>query len=105
MFGIPVNVRLMCGLQTKKRPAPINPKQYPKQVLYYDGRIYDGWQKPVERKETQMNTAEEAAVEAILKSVRDGRTSVDSALKTISRLVGENPSSRASTSNGSGCQY
>lgn len=42
--GIPVNFRQMCGLQTSRRIAPINPKQVLKQVLYYDGKMYNGWQ-------------------------------------------------------------
>jgi len=48
--GVPVNFRQMCGLQTTKRVAPRNPKQEPKQVLYYDGIIYDGWKKENEMK-------------------------------------------------------
>lgn len=42
--GVPVNFRQMCGLQTSRRTAPLNPKQYAKEVLYYDGKLYDGWQ-------------------------------------------------------------
>ena len=39
-----VSFRQMCGLQNSLRPIPKNPKQYLKQVLYNDGKIYDGWQ-------------------------------------------------------------
>jgi len=42
---IPVNLRQMCGLQTHMRKTPCNPEQINKQVMYYDGNIYDGWQK------------------------------------------------------------
>ena len=43
-----VNFRQMCGLQTDKRVKPINPKSpFKKQVLYYDGKIYNGWQREV----------------------------------------------------------
>jgi hypothetical protein len=34
----------MCGLQTPHRKRPINPVQFEKEVLYYDGEIYCGWQ-------------------------------------------------------------
>ena len=44
--GVPVNFRQMCGLQTPFRKKPVNPKQFAKNVLYYDGKIYDGWQSP-----------------------------------------------------------
>ena len=42
---MPVNFRQMCGLQTNKRTRPQNPEQAKKQVMYYDGNIYDGWQR------------------------------------------------------------
>ena len=42
--GMPVNFRQMCGLQTALRIKPICPVQYTKDVLYYDGKIYQGWQ-------------------------------------------------------------
>lgn len=51
--GVPVNFRQMCGLQTSRRIAPLNPKQELKQVLYYDGKIYNGWQTI--KKENEMN--------------------------------------------------
>lgn len=28
---------------------PINPKQYTKKVVYYDGKIYEGWQSSLFR--------------------------------------------------------
>ncbi len=43
---MPVNFRQMCGLQTLRRKAPENPIQFAKEVLYYDGEIYNGWQSP-----------------------------------------------------------
>lgn len=43
--GISVNLRQMCGLQTNYRKVPVNPIQCgAKQVLYYDGIMYQGWQ-------------------------------------------------------------
>ena len=41
---MPVNFRQMCGLQTRARPEPINPKQFDKIVLYYNAIFYNGWQ-------------------------------------------------------------
>lgn len=41
----PVNLRQMCGLQTPLRKRPENPEQVGKQVLYYDGQLYTGWQR------------------------------------------------------------
>jgi len=46
--GMPVNFRQMCGLQTSRRVEPENPQQVLKKVLYYDGKIYDGWKKQEE---------------------------------------------------------
>jgi len=40
---MPVSLRQMCGLHTKKRPKPDNPEQVIKPVLYYDGKMYPGW--------------------------------------------------------------
>lgn len=42
--GMPVNFRQMCGLQTSRRECPKDPEQIMKKVLYYDGKIYNGWQ-------------------------------------------------------------
>lgn len=51
--GMPVNFRQMCGLQTSRRDCPKDPEQIMKEVLYYDGHIYDGWQ--IAEKETIMD--------------------------------------------------
>jgi hypothetical protein len=51
---MPVNFRQMCGLQTSRRIAPQNPKQVMKQVLYYDGIMYDGWQ--TNKEDNEMKT-------------------------------------------------
>jgi len=45
--GMEISFRQMCGFQTSLRPKPKNP-QWPKQsknVVYYDGTIYNNWQK------------------------------------------------------------
>lgn len=66
----------MCGLQTIHRPLPINPKQYAKQVLYYDGKIYDGWQSP-------MFPMSEAAIDEILQGVAEGKISTEEAKRLL----------------------
>ena len=70
--GMPVNFRQMCGLQTSLRPVPVNPIQAKKQVLYYDGKIYDGWQlqKGVGKQMEQKKLIK------LLKSVESGEKTV-----------------------------
>lgn len=53
--GLHINFRQMCGLQTRLRPQHSDYKKFPKQVLYYDGKIYDGWQVINNGKEKDMN--------------------------------------------------
>jgi hypothetical protein len=74
--GMPVNFRQMCGLQTTHRPAPINPKQHAKEVLYYDGKIYAGWQSP-------MFPLDEQALDEILQGVAEGKISKEEAKRLI----------------------
>ena len=87
--GFDVNFRQMCGLQTPLRPKPVNPQQTIKQVLYYDGLFYDGWQK-----ETKM---EDKELIKILEDVASGKKSVAEAALLIDR-----PTVIESTG---GCQY
>ena len=87
--GFDVNFRQMCGLQTPLRPKPVNPQQTIKQVLYYDGLFYDGWQK-----ETKM---EDKELIKILEDVASGKKSVAEAALLIDR-------STIIESTG-GCQY
>jgi len=74
--GMPVNFRQMCGLQTNCRPAPHNPKQHSKQVLYYDGKIYAGWQ-------SSMYKLSDAALDELLQSVSKGKTSAEEAKRLL----------------------
>lgn len=53
IHGVLVNFRQMCGLQTSRREKPHDPIQYAKQVLYYDGNFYDGWQTLIQEEEMQ----------------------------------------------------
>lgn len=102
--GMPVNIRQMCGLQTTKRPCPINPKQFPKTVLYYDGKFYDGWQVNNRRK-----TVTHDELSDLLKKVADGKTSPEEAkeiinLQIVKGIIEENPEPLHSNSGG-GCNY
>jgi MoaA/NifB/PqqE/SkfB family radical SAM enzyme len=47
--GVNVNYRLMCGFNTKLRPQHDWPTFKPKDVLYYDGKMYPGWQVEMEK--------------------------------------------------------
>jgi len=76
LYGMPVNFRQMCGLQTNKRVKPEDPVQYSKQVLYYDGKIYDGWQV----EEPKMLDTE---IESILNKVKSGELAVEDAMNLI----------------------
>ena len=79
---MPVNVRQMCGLQTARRPLPINPKQFPKTVLYYDGKFYDGWQQ--RRRKFDVKPRE---LDDVLKKVAAGKMTPDEAKKIINEEV------------------
>lgn len=91
--GMPVNLRQMCGLQTPLRKQPTNPEQVTKQVLYYDGQIYDGWRK-------KMTTEE------ILKRVKSGEITIPEALETLGKSGSEPVEGESeSSSSGGGCCY
>lgn len=92
MLGMPVNFRLMCGLQTTKRPMPENPEQVPHNVLYYDGKMYQGWQIRGEmrretRKEIDMSVAkplknDDELIE-LLMDIKKGKVSI---LEAVNRI-------------------
>jgi hypothetical protein len=77
--GMPVNFRQMCGMQTRKRPCPSSPEIVPHPVLYYDGKLYDGWQQ---KKETDMTTIE---LIALLEQVKRHEITVAEAAIAIDR--------------------
>lgn len=119
--NVNVNFRQMCGFQTNKRCKHENPKQYEKQVLYYDGIIYNGWQKEINTKEID-NMAKETNktnVKRILNLFKDRHINEDEAstliekdiwktnealLKAYQKLLRENDK-LASVSSGVGCVY
>ena len=78
LCDMPVNFRLMCGLQTCKRVRPNNPEQCAKKVLYYDGIMYDGWQTAVKVKPM---TDEE--LRALLCAVRNKIITPDDCVRRI----------------------
>lgn len=74
--GMEISFRQLCGLQCDKRPQIINPKQLLKKVLYYDGKLYDGWQQPKEDKMSSNNDSMQhfkVILSAILKQVESGQ--------------------------------
>ena len=105
---MPVNFRQMCGMQTDKRPKIINPEQILKQVMYYDGKIYNGWQK---ERNVSMKKNDKDSVKKILDQVKSGKLSVEEAQKLIQKLsdslvknaVNNTRSSYPDT--GTGCAY
>lgn len=85
ILGMPVSFRQMCGLQTSLRIRPVNPCQHPKQVLYYDGKIYDGWQTKEGRKNKGDNNVNEDELVKILEAVENGSMTVAVAAVKIDR--------------------
>lgn len=107
--GMPVNFRQMCGLQTSRREKPENPDQIMKKVLYYDGKIYDGWQT-IKKENIKMNDKE--LVEILEKvsvkemSVTEAALAIDRAGRLIDTKEEKRPAKRPSASvNSPGCQY
>lgn len=99
--GVQVNFRQMCGLQTDKRPKPINPKQAAKIVLYYDGIFYNGWQT---KKESILMTRKE--LRQLLKDVSKSKITFLKAEKTIKEAFVSREIVQASSSTSRfGCQY
>ena len=117
--GMPVNFRQLCGMQTDKIPAPINPKQILKNVLYYDGKMYAGWQKPKDSPMSKDTNMFKVILDAILQQVEDGHLSAkiasetlmaainamktETVEKTVEKVVYRD--SEPSQSSGSGCVY
>ena len=90
--GVPVNFRQMCGLQTGRRPRPDAPSTRVKPVLYYDGKMYQGWQLTGDHAMTKKE------IVAILKQVKEGTLSVEDAAKKLKEEGTLSPIS-------SSCQY
>jgi hypothetical protein len=99
--GMPVNFRQMCGMQTRRRPCPESPEIVPHPVLYYDGKLYDGWQQ---RKESDMTTKEMVQV---LEQVKSGKITVAEAAILIDRdqRREQEPIRRSQPEGGGSCVY
>lgn len=102
--GLPVNFRLMCGLQTPHRMRPDNPEQVLHDVLYYDGQLYAGWQTKEAGKMEQVDVMRRL----IREKVERGEMSVDEAKEANEWLDKQERDSRQRESNldtGGGCMY
>lgn len=96
--NMPVNFRQMCGLQTKCRPKPINPEQAKKQVLYYNGIIYDGWQTIKEAPVTDKELMD------LLMDVADAKITPNDAKNKIKKALEDKEKENNDTDSG-GCRY
>jgi organic radical activating enzyme len=98
---MPVNFRQLCGMQSDKRPSIANPVQILKKVLYYDGKLYDGWQEA-----KNMNKNEEKLLQTILiatlEQVEDGDLTSEVAAKSLMKVITAATNEPPSTS---GCVY
>jgi organic radical activating enzyme len=91
--GMMVNFRQMCGLQTPLRKKPENPEQCVKNVLYYDGNYYNGWNKAMNLKK-------------VLQMVADGKLSVKDAEDIIGNDYNKEKIRNIPQNNNSGgCTY
>jgi len=99
--GIPVNFRQMCGLHTSRRASPDDPHQYLKEVLYYDGKIYQGWQMASDAKHHQVPTTEQddGSFDDFSSKVLDF---VD---PTGGKSRAKHPQPVPASGGGAGCQY
>ena len=95
-----VNFRQMCGLQTDKRPKPVNPKQASKMVLYYDGIFYDGWQSKYGG--YCMNSKE---LRKLLKDVAKGTITTETAQKKIEKVAADERIRAQEVNDAAGCYY
>lgn len=96
---MPINFRQMCGLQTTRRLIPNDPKQVLKEVLYYDGNIYNGWQTAKKEK----IVTDKKLVE-LLEDVARGKKSVAEVSLEFGKEIGKVKEVVKSESGG-GCQY
>lgn len=82
--GMPVNLRIMCGVHTPFRPRPTAPRQHVGSVLYYDGKLYDGWQT---LEAAPMNTLAEDIVIRTVDGLVSGTVDPEEAKQILRKLV------------------
>jgi len=68
----------------------------------YDGKMYEGWQKP---KEGVMKKENQAKFTEILELLREGEISLVVAQKRIEKISNEEKSQAASEAAGANCVY
>lgn len=93
MDGMPVNFRQMCGIQTTLRPAPDKPEQKGSPVLYYDGYLYNGWQRAHPERTCTMSTTKQL----LLEQLERREISVQQAIEGIDSLDKHETDPMAST--------
>ena len=76
--GMRVNFRQMCGDESPVRPKYTCRSRHRNQVLYYDGKFYDGWQRK------DGSVMKEQVVEKILREVKAGTLDIDVATRLLS---------------------
>ena len=95
---MPVNLRIMCGLQTKYRPAPLSPEQVPNPVLYYDGVIYSGWQLRKEILMPPVNhveaTVTNLAIDAVIAKLTASKINTEEASRLLKDIAARAATSR-----------
>lgn len=99
--GMKVSLRQMCGLQNSYRPKPIDPEQITSDhVLYYDGNLYEGWQRT---KEIQMKYKKKTFTTVeLMRQVAEGKISPEEAAKVVDDSIA---SVEDTFLGDAGCQY
>lgn len=116
--GMQINFRQMCGCQTNLRPYPKDAEQIGnKKVVYYDGKVYDGWQSkedPMKKKkllELLQDVADKKIdVETAADILKNEEKPVEKDLKEIAKQInrqvfGSISSGGTSGGDGGHCQY
>ena len=93
--GVNVNFRQMCGFQTLFRPKPDYFFKKIHKVLYYDGKLYDGWQKDQKKEQEKMEKKNsknakilsKKEINQLLVDVRAGKVKASMASKMIASTM------------------